>query len=710
MGEVFLAEDVSLGRQVAIKLVSERVAADPTVISRFSREARLLATIEHPHVVRVYSFGTLDDRPYLVMEYVEGTSLAEHIRRTGPLPFPETLRILRETCEGLDAAQELNIIHRDIKPANILLDRRGRVRVADFGLAKRSAAGTTEGDSSITQAGYLVGSPHYLSPEQAQGESTDHRSDIYSLGVVLYEMITGERPFTGSTPIAVIAKHLHDPLPPVTSKRPDTPAGLVRLVERMTAKNRDERPQSYAELAREIETIGSARSDTAATLAQDFRTVPAAVSEPISRRWRAIAMSGLLFAVLVALSVPRWVTSHRVPGRPAKPPLQRDFVVLHKVVAADVIKAAPNGKLAGIRVILREKNPGTVEVQAAPADLAAAKQIVADIDSLGGSRFFEEPNLFTGSVASQRKISLNGRFVADDLITLFARASGWPVVEDASATRIARTSVPLYFNNAPWDEVVLQLVNQLELSMWRDGGIWIIESKAWRRECEKQYPLATIMGSLQGSDYDAVLASIRPLLSERGVALSSPRLKSIIVADTRERLNTIVDAIVAFEGKPDQIKTLAGVLDWKTRTFLGEKINLSFRDAEIADVIRVFAKLTGFQFVVDPSVEGSVTVDFHEIAWDNALEAILSSQGLTYLLEGKVFRIYPRTRQFETEKGFEVLKLKNEKTSFFLPFSRALAPDVEMVADEPSRTLMLRGSKSEVFKWKTTFAKIDGLQ
>jgi len=251
MGQVFLGEDLALGRRVAIKLISERVAADAAVVTRFSREARLLATVEHPHVVRVYSFGRIDDRPYLVMEYVEGESLAEVIRR-GPMPVAEALRILREAIDGLQAAQELNIIHRDLKPANILLDRRSRVRVADFGLAKRAAAG--EGDSAITQSGYLIGSPHYLSPEQAQGEPTDFRSDIYSLGVVLYEMLTGDRPFAGSTPIAIVSKHLHDPLPPVQAKRPDVPQSVARLISRMTAKKREDRPASYAELLREIES------------------------------------------------------------------------------------------------------------------------------------------------------------------------------------------------------------------------------------------------------------------------------------------------------------------------------------------------------------------------------------------------------------------------------------------------------------------------
>lgn len=300
MGQVFLAEDVQLGRRVAIKLISERVSSDAAMSSRFLREARLLATIEHPHVVRVYSFGQVEARQYLVMEYVEGESLAALIRREGPLPVETALRILRETVEGLEAAQELHIVHRDIKPANILLDRRGRVRVADFGLAKQGAT-TSATDSSITQAGYVLGSPHYLSPEQAQGQVTDFRSDLYSLGVVLYEMLTGERPFEGSTPIAIVARHLHDPLPPIRSRRADVPMEVAVLIERLTAKDREQRPRSYADMLAAIEAVGpTASPDSAPTLLQGPAAAP-----PSPPRWQTqgLAMIILIAAVLIVVAI-----------------------------------------------------------------------------------------------------------------------------------------------------------------------------------------------------------------------------------------------------------------------------------------------------------------------------------------------------------------------------------------------------------------------
>jgi len=201
MGRVYLAEETMLGRRVAIKIVSEDFSADIPTLQRFVREARTMATVEHPHIVRVYSFGEVEGRQYLVMEYVKGESLAGRIKRLGKLDSTEALRILSEVVDALAAAWSNGIVHRDVKPANVLLDEDGRVRVADFGLAKGVEV---DGDSSITRVGQVVGTPHYLSPEQARGESAlDFRADVYSLGVVLYEMLTGEPPFRGATPISI---------------------------------------------------------------------------------------------------------------------------------------------------------------------------------------------------------------------------------------------------------------------------------------------------------------------------------------------------------------------------------------------------------------------------------------------------------------------------------------------------------------------------
>ena len=255
MGTVYLAEDVTLGRRVAVKLVSGHIRHDDEARARFLREARSMATVEHPNVVHVYSFGDVQGRPYLVMEYVEGETLAARIRRLGGLPIAEALDIARQTTLALEAAWERGIVHRDVKPPNILIDGKERVRVADFGLAKPAQSARDD----VTEGGMFLGTPHYVSPEQARGEDVDFRSDVYSLGIVLYEMLAGVPPFRGPTPIDIVAQHLGAPPPSLGERRPETPAGVVRLVEQMTEKDRDRRPASYAALRAAIELSAEER-------------------------------------------------------------------------------------------------------------------------------------------------------------------------------------------------------------------------------------------------------------------------------------------------------------------------------------------------------------------------------------------------------------------------------------------------------------------
>ncbi len=254
MGRVYLGEDDTLGRRVAVKVMLSGHDPNSEARARFLREARAMANVEHPNIVRIYSFGDEKDGAFIVMEYVEGEMLADCIAR-GPMPVGEALRITRQVVDALEAAWEKQIVHRDIKPSNVLIDRRGHVRVADFGLAKPlHLSGNAE--NSLTQTGYMLGSPHYIAPEQANGQESDFRADIYSLGIMLYEMLAGEKPFKGTSPFSVVAQHLHDPLPSIVEKRPDVPSDVVRLVERMTQKNRDQRPASYAEIRDAIDAVG----------------------------------------------------------------------------------------------------------------------------------------------------------------------------------------------------------------------------------------------------------------------------------------------------------------------------------------------------------------------------------------------------------------------------------------------------------------------
>jgi tetratricopeptide (TPR) repeat protein len=283
MGEVWLAEDEALGRRTAVKLISDRIAADDGARRRFLREARAMATVEHPHVVRVYSFGEAQGTAYIVMEYVEGEVLADRIKRQGRIPVDDALRIVREVAEALDAAWEKHLIHRDIKPSNILLDRGGSTRVADFGLAKPIEV---ESDASLTATGAIVGTPHYVSPEQVLGREVDFRADIYSLGIVLYEMLAGHRPFEGTTPVEVVAQHIHQLLPSLRASHPEVPQSAVAIIEWMTAKSPEARPRSYAELRQRLAAIAQAEATShVATLTS------APIARPRLRRTRAAALA-----------------------------------------------------------------------------------------------------------------------------------------------------------------------------------------------------------------------------------------------------------------------------------------------------------------------------------------------------------------------------------------------------------------------------------
>lgn len=289
MGQVFLAEDPTLERRVAIKMIAAPLAAEAAARSRFLREARAMAGIEHPHVVRVYAFGEAEGQPYIVMEYVEGETLAARLSATR-LALEDALRIAREVAQALAAAWSRGIVHRDVKPANILLDREEHVKVADFGLARP----TRGEDSDVTGAGHVVGTPHYVSPEQARGDDIDFRSDVYSLGIVLFEMLGGRKPFTGGSPMEVMAKHLTEPLPAIRDTRPDVPPGVATLVEAMTAKAPAARPASYPELLRRL-------SSAAATDAAPDPATSTMPSLPKAKPVRAVARPAYKWAAALAL-------------------------------------------------------------------------------------------------------------------------------------------------------------------------------------------------------------------------------------------------------------------------------------------------------------------------------------------------------------------------------------------------------------------------
>ena len=248
MALVYKARDLLLNRFVAVKVLRQQFTHDDEFVKRFRREAQAAASLSHPNIVSIYDVGQVEDTYYIVMEYIDGANLNEIIRERAPLQPDEAVRITAQICDALEHAHHNQIIHRDIKPHNILIGNNGRIKVTDFGIARAVTS------STITQTGSVVGSVHYFSPEHAKGVSTGEKSDIYSLGIVLYQMLTGRLPFLGESPISVALKHLQEPFEAPRLVNPYIPQSVENIILKAMRKNPLERYQSADAMLKDLET------------------------------------------------------------------------------------------------------------------------------------------------------------------------------------------------------------------------------------------------------------------------------------------------------------------------------------------------------------------------------------------------------------------------------------------------------------------------
>ncbi len=247
MSTVYLALDEVLDRPVAIKLLHREISEEADQLERFRREARAAARLSHPNLVGVIDAGEDDGRPYIVFEYIEGRTLKRRLQEEGRLPIDEAVAYAIEIGRGLTAAHARKLVHRDVKPQNVLIDPDGRAKVTDFGIARSLES------KGLTATGRVLGTTDYVSPEQAMGEEVDERSDVYSLGVVLYEMLTGDVPFRAETQVGVAMKHVNKPMPDVQTKRPEVSAAVASVVDRATTKDPRDRYGTVAEMVRDLE-------------------------------------------------------------------------------------------------------------------------------------------------------------------------------------------------------------------------------------------------------------------------------------------------------------------------------------------------------------------------------------------------------------------------------------------------------------------------
>jgi tRNA A-37 threonylcarbamoyl transferase component Bud32 len=293
MSTVYLARDETLERWVAAKVLHREISDQPDQIERFRREARAVAQVSHPNVVAVIDAGEDGGRPYIVFEYCDGETLKQRIERLGKLPLDEAAAYAIEIGRGLAAAHQRRLVHRDVKPQNVLIDSDGRAKVTDFGIARELE------QDGLTKTGRVLGTTDYVSPEQAMGQPVDARSDIYSLGVVLYEMLTGDVPFTAETVVGVAMKHVNEPLPDVQHERPEVSAALAAVTERSTEKEADRRYPDMQAMLDELEAALEVEVARAGGSHGEATTVLDSVPKPERRllTTRRVSVAGILLVL-----------------------------------------------------------------------------------------------------------------------------------------------------------------------------------------------------------------------------------------------------------------------------------------------------------------------------------------------------------------------------------------------------------------------------
>jgi serine/threonine-protein kinase len=319
MASVYKATDLVLRRTVAVKVLHFPYDRDPTFVTRFRHEARIVAGLSHPNIVAVFDTGTDDDLHYIVMEYVDGENLAAMMDREGPLAPATASRIAWSVCQALTAAHERGLVHRDIKPGNVIVSQAGAVKVTDFGIAKAMAATT----ASLAGTGSVLGTASYMSPEQAQGQPVDERSDLYSLGCVLYELLTGKPPFVNDTAVGLVWQHVAEDPEPLAGRHPDVGEGLAAVVGKALAKHPDDRYPSAQAMGEDLErvvaglapagarsgqrpsgnVVGAPASAGMPALGAGPAAAGAAISQPGLGRTGWALLAGLVVALLLLLAV-----------------------------------------------------------------------------------------------------------------------------------------------------------------------------------------------------------------------------------------------------------------------------------------------------------------------------------------------------------------------------------------------------------------------
>jgi serine/threonine protein kinase len=439
MALVYKARDLLLNRLVAVKVLRQQFTHDDDFVKRFRREAQAAASLSHPNIVSIYDVGQVEDTHYIVMEFIDGANLNEIIRDRAPLQADEAVRVTGQICDALEHAHHNQIIHRDIKPHNILMGNNGRVKVTDFGIARAVTS------STITQTGSVIGSVHYFSPEHAKGVHTGEKSDIYSLGIVLYQMLTGSLPFLGESPISVALKHLQDTFERPRKINSHIPQSVENIILKAMRKNPQERYQSAREMQQDLETclqinrinespvvflsdeddeadktrvIPAIRPDMRSTIEVPLVNGPdneerwnsQGLEEP-RRRWVVPTVLGILAIILIAVLI--WAVSA------LKGQLSPDDIRVPTVIGDDLQLAEDKLIKAGFRIdeIILQEASETVEkdivVNQSKKDVDAKEGSIIQLTVSSGKQLSVMPDL-QGKTFEEAKQQLVDMGFAED--------------------------------------------------------------------------------------------------------------------------------------------------------------------------------------------------------------------------------------------------------------------------------------------------------